>query len=227
MEKKSILVIEDDQEINLLLKSILEQENYQVTSAYSGSEGILRIENSDYNLILLDLMLPGMTGEELLEKIRANGNQTPVMVISAKQDIAEKVKVLRLGADDYITKPFNSEEVLGRVEVQLRHGASISPKGKKLIHWRDLQMDTEKREASLQGKTLSLTNAEFDILTLFMRQPEHAFSKKEIYENVWDGPYYGDDNTVSVHVSNLRKKLGQINSDEYIKTVWGVGFIMV
>lgn len=128
MEKKSILVIEDDQEINLLLKSILVQENYQVTSAYSGSEGILRIENSDYNLILLDLMLSGMTGEELLEKIRANGNQTPVMVISAKQDIAEKVKVLRLGADDYITKPFNSEEVLGRVEVQLRHGASISPK---------------------------------------------------------------------------------------------------
>lgn len=136
------------------------------------------------------------------------------------------MQVLKIGADDYITKPFHQEEVLARVEVQLRK-AKNDPLETAQMEWRGLTIDKDKRSVTLKGKELQLTNAEFDILNLFMDKPEHAFSKKEIYENVWSGTYYGDDNTISVHVSNLRKKMAEVTEEEYIKTIWGVGFMLV
>jgi DNA-binding response OmpR family regulator len=224
-EGKRILIIEDDQEISRLLSVILEKSHMEPVAAYSGTEGLLQLQNNTFDLILLDLMIPGKSGEELIKEIREKSS-IPIIVISAKVDIENKVQVLKMGADDYITKPFHQEEVMVRVEVQLRK-ASFHPEQSAEIGWRELKMNTEKRSVTLKEKVLQLTNAEFDILTFFMNNPERALSKKEIYESIWKGTYYGDDNTISVHVSNLRKKISEITTEEYIKTIWGVGFMLI
>ncbi|CEG29038.1 response regulator transcription factor [Bacillus sp. B-jedd] len=224
-EDKRILIIEDDQEISRLLRVILAKSHLESVAAYSGTEGLLQLQNNTFDLILLDLMLPGKSGEELLKEIREKSS-IPIIVISAKVDLENKVHVLKLGADDYITKPFHQEEVVARVEVQLRK-ASSHPEQSAEIRWRDLKMNMEKRSMILKEKELQLTNAEFDILTFFINNPERALSKKEIYESIWNGTYYGDDNTISVHVSNLRRKISELTAEEYIKTIWGVGFMLV
>ncbi|WP_077618242.1 response regulator transcription factor [Bacillus sinesaloumensis] len=224
-EGKRVLIVEDDQEISRLLSFILEKAQMVPVAAYSGTEGLLQLQTNTFDLILLDLMIPGKSGEELLKEIRKKSS-IPIIVISAKVDIENKVQVLKMGADDYITKPFHQEEVMVRVEVQLRK-ASSHPEQSAEIGWRDLKMNTEKRTITLKGNELQLTNAEFDILTFFINNPERAVSKKEIYESIWKGTYYGDDNTISVHVSNLRKKISEITTEEYIKTIWGVGFMLI
>ena len=224
-KNKKILIIEDDQEISKLLSVILAKSNLEPVAAYSGTEGMLQLQNNNFDLILLDLMLPGKSGEELIKEIREN-SLIPIIVISAKVDVENKVHVLKMGADDYITKPFNQEEVLARVEVQLRKSAVLPPQTAETV-WRELKINTDKRAVSLHNNELQLTNAEFDILSLFVSKPEHAFSKREIYESIWKGTYFGDDNTISVHVSNLRRKIADVTSEEYIKTIWGVGFMLV
>ncbi len=225
MKYKRILVIEDDPEINKLLNKILTKAGLNSVPAYSGTEGLLQLESNSYDLMILDLMLPGLSGEELISKIREK-SMIPIIVITAKVDIENKVQVLKMGADDYITKPFNQEEVLARVEVQLRKLRGYSPQTAEMV-WRSLEVNYDKRSVYLENKELILTIAEFDILSLFVSNPEHVFSKKKIYEQIWTGPYLGDDNTISVHVSNIRKKMAEITSDEYIKTIWGVGFMLV
>ncbi|MGD6942866.1 response regulator transcription factor [Cytobacillus gottheilii] len=222
---KRILIIEDDQEISRLLSVILKKSQMVPVAAYSGTEGLLQLQNNSFDLILLDLMLPGKSGEELLTEIRGE-NSIPIIIISAKVDVEDKVKVLKMGADDYITKPFNQDEVMARIEVQLRK-AGFYPQKSAEMDWRELKIHTEKRLVTLNEKEMQLTNAEFDLLTFFVNNPERALSKKEIYESIWKGTYYGDDNTVSVHVSNLRKKIAEVTDAEYIKTVWGVGFMFV
>ena len=224
-EGKRILIIEDDQEISKLLSVILTKLGMDTVLAYSGTEGLLQLQNNIFDLILLDLMLPGKSGEELVQEIRVESS-IPIIVISAKIDIENKVQVLKMGADDYITKPFNQDEVIARVEVQLRK-SSPHPMRTAELEWRGLKINSEKLSVSLDSNELQLTNAEFDMLSLFVSNPEHAFSKKEIYESIWKGTYFGDDNTISVHVSNLRKKIAEITSDEYIKTIWGIGFMLV
>ncbi|PIC62989.1 DNA-binding response regulator [Sporosarcina sp. P13] len=224
-EGKRILIIEDDQEISKLLSVMLTTTGADTVLAYSGTEGLLQLQATSFDLILLDLMLPGKSGEELIEEIR-EGSSIPIIVISAKVDIENKVNVLKMGADDYITKPFNQQEVLARVEVQLRK-SNVHPLPTTKLVWRKLTMHTEKLTVSLDEQELQLTNAEFDILSLLMRNPERAFSKKDIYESIWKGTYYGDDNTISVHISNLRKKIAERTADEYIQTIWGIGFKLV
>ncbi|MFD1169948.1 response regulator transcription factor [Oceanobacillus caeni] len=224
-EGKRILIIEDDQEISKLLSVILTKVGMDSVVAYSGTEGLLQLQNNTFDLILLDLMLPGKSGEELIEQIRVD-NSIPIIVISAKIDMENKVQVLKMGADDYITKPFNKEEVLERVEVQLRKSRTHSSRMAEKV-WRELKINSERRSVSLAENELKLTNAEFDILSIFISYPERAFSKREIYERIWKGTYLGDDNTISVHVSNLRRKIAEVTSDEYIKTVWGIGFMLV
>jgi len=223
---KKILIVEDDKEINLLLTTILTNESFETTSAYSGTEALLRMESVIYDLILVDLMLPGMSGEEVIKEIRQK-SQVPIIVISAKTDVMHKVDLLKAGADDYITKPFEQAEVLARVEVQLRRAMPNNQKEQSEMIWRDLRIDIKKRTVYLCDQQLSLTNAEYELLILLMSRPEYAFSKKEIYEELWTGPYLGDDNTVSVHVSNIRKKMAAITKTEYIQTVWGIGFMLV
>ncbi|WJY27533.1 MULTISPECIES: response regulator transcription factor [Sporosarcina] len=224
-DTKRILIIEDDPDISRLLQVMLAEESRAITAAYSGTEGLLRLRTDLFDLVLLDLMLPGMSGEELIREIRRD-SAVPILVISAKAGVADKVAVLQMGADDYMTKPFHQEEVAARVAVQLRKSAGAEPPSAELA-WRDLAVDTDKLTVTLSGEPLQLTNAEFDILTLLLRHPEKAFSKKEIYESLWTGPYYGDDNTISVHMSNMRKKIAAVTDEEYFKTIWGIGFMLV
>lgn len=221
---KKMLIVEDDPTINTLLREIFEQQSFLITSAFSGTEALLLIKQQSFDIVLLDLMLPGMTGENFLEEFR-DIQQTPVIVVSAKSEVTDKVSVLQLGADDFITKPFAKEELIARVEVQLRKKQVEYVEA--ALSWRDLSIDLKKHMLFIQQQPLQVTNAEFDILRLFLEAPEQVFSKKQIYEKIWNDTYYGDDNTVGVHISNLRKKLANYTTDEYIKTVWGIGFMLV
>ena len=223
----TIMVVEDDADINQLLARILRQADYQVTQAFSGSEAALRLSQETPDLILLDLMLPGMSGEALLEKLRSeNALSVPVIVLSAKNAVSDKVSLLKRGADDYITKPFEPEELLARIEASLRRAGKDAAADRPLVH-RALVLSPGERRVTLDGKPLTLTAHEFDILALLMRQPEKVYSRESLYEQVWQGGYYGENNTVNVHVSNIRKKLKAIDPDaDYIETVYGIGFKM-
>lgn len=224
-EEKRVLIVEDDQEISKLLHVILTKMGLTPVSAYSGTEGLLQLKSNTFDLILLDLMLPGISGEEFITQVREEST-TPIIVISAKVGIDDKVQLLKMGADDYITKPFHQKEVEARVEVQLRKSV-VQPSQEDEKVWRNLTISPEKLSVTLENKSLQVTNAEFDILSLLINHPEHAFSKREIYEKIWKGTYVGDDNTISVHISNLRRKMAEVTSEEYIRTIWGVGFMLI
>ena len=213
MENANILVVEDDADINRLLCTILEGAGYTCRSAFSGSEALLWAEKYDYDLIVLDLMLPGVTGEELIARIR-RGKTMPIIVASAK-----------VGADDFIPKPFDNAEVVARVEAQLRRSREFSAPRADVLTAGSLTLDRDSHAVSLNGEELTLTGREFDILALLMENPRRAFSRAQIYEAVWGEDFLGDENTVNVHVSNLRSKLAKADPDKsYIKTVWGIGF---
>lgn len=229
-ENISILVAEDDVDINNLLCSILTKKGYNVRGAYSGSEALMCLEHYDFQLVLLDLMLPGITGEEIIKQIRVV-KKMPIIVISAKPGQAIRVEVLSLGADDFISKPFYNEEVLARVEAQLRRYMVFSKENKKspVLKHRELVLNCETMEVALKGMPLNLTAREFSILELLMSFPNKVFTKANLFEHVWKDEFLGDDNTVNVHVSNLRSKLAKADENgevEYIHTVWGIGFKM-
>ena len=218
----TILIVEDDTNINALLKEALEKEGYLCTQAFSGTEARLLLEQRQYAVILLDLMLPGMSGEDVLKEIRRKGS-TPTIILTAKDTIDSKVAFLQNGADDYITKPFDIKEVLARVEVQIRRMENL-PEQKKLIY-RDLEIDKETYTVSVGGKTLpKITRQEFAILELLVRYPKKVFSKEELFEYAWKEPYIGETKTLDVHISNIREKIKQVTEEEYIDTIWGIGF---
>ena len=224
METANILVVEDDVDINRLLCTILEGAGYTCRAAFSGSEALLWAEKYDYDLILLDLMLPGVTGEELIARIR-RCKTMPIIVASAKVGVNDRVNVLKLGADDFIPKPFDNAEVLARVEAQLRRSRQFGTPKADMLSAGPLTLDKDSHTVTVNGEELSLTGREFDILALLMENPRRAFSRAQIYETVWGEDFIGDDNTVNVHVSNLRSKLAKIDPERsYIKTVWGIGF---
>lgn len=226
MESIRVLVVEDDQDINNLLCTILRDGGYESQAAFSGSEGLLWAERENFDLVLLDLMLPGLTGEQFIQKIRPLRTM-PIIVLSAKAGLEDKVNVLRMGADDFIPKPFDNAEVLARVEAQLRRYKQFSGGGgSAVLTHGDLTLDRESVTVTAAGKPVTVTAREFDILTLLMEHPKKVFTREQLYEQVWGGEYMGDDNTVNVHISNLRAKLAKASPAEYIKTVWGIGFKM-
>lgn len=226
METCHILVVEDDQDINRLLCRILTDGGYDVRPPFSGSEAVLWAEQYDYDLVLLDLMLPGITGEEFIARMRKKRTM-PIIVLSAKAGLEDRVNVLRLGADDFIPKPFDNAEVLARVEAQLRRYKQFSaPGGGQVLRCGDLELDREAIRVTAGGREVSLTAREFEILSLLMSHPRKVFTREQLYESAWGGEYMGDDNTVNVHISNLRSKLSKVSDQEYIKTVWGIGFKM-
>ena len=219
-----LLVVEDDLDINNLLYKIVSDAGYDCRQAFSGSEAALLAEQYSYDLILLDLMLPGLTGEEFIARLR-QGKTMPIIVLSAKAGLEDRVNVLKLGADDFIPKPFDNAEVLARVEAQLRRSREFSAPRADVLAVGALTLDRDSHTASLGGEELPLTGREFDILALLMENPRRAFSRAQIYEAVWGEAFLGDENTVNVHVSNLRSKLAKADPDRsYIKTVWGIGF---
>lgn len=227
MEK--LLIVEDDGDINRLLCRILKEGGYQTCSAYSGTEALLLLEREKPALILLDLMLPGLSGEEVIQRIRGErGSSIPILVLSAKGHVKNKVEAMTLGADDYLTKPFEPEEVLVRVLALLRRcrDGGLREEERSLTYKR-LALDKEARSASVNGEELPLTPHEYDILSILMESPDRVFSRETLYEMVWKNGYYGEDNTVNVHVSNIRKKIAKTEGEEsYIRTVWGIGFKM-
>ena len=226
MEPIHILVVEDDPDINNLLYKIVTGAGYDCRQAWSGSEAALLAEKYSYDLILLDLMLPGLTGEEFIAQLRQRKTM-PIIVLSAKAGVEARVSVLRLGADDFIPKPFDNEEVLARVEAQLRRYKQFSePAAEGILRWGDLVLDRESVTASIDGRPVPLTAREFQILALLMANPKKVFTREQIYVQVWGEDFMGDDNTVNVHISNLRSKLSKVSEREYIKTVWGIGFKM-
>lgn len=240
-----ILIVEDDADINRILAKIMQKQGYEAVQAFSGSEAELRLFTAgvpEYDLILLDLMLPGVMGEELIRRIREK-SEVPIIVISAKTGLEDRVNVLNMGADDYLTKPFEKEEVIARVNGALRRykrfcraesgtteerdADSGKPEiGNPVFTYRNLEIYPDAREAKVCGRELSLTAHEYDILLLLVQNPGKVYSRESLYEQIWQGGYFGEDNTVNVHVSNLRKKIAAIDEEEYIKTVWGIGFKM-
>lgn len=219
---ESILIVEDDIHINNLLYDALLKAGYTCKQAFSGTEGKLLLERENYGVVLLDLMLPGMTGEELLKEIREKSN-TPVIVLTAKDSLDEKIDLLVSGADDYITKPFEIKEVLARIQVQLRHHKT-EPET-KVLSYRGMALNRENFCVTIDGVELSkITKQEFSILELLLRHPKQVFSKEEIFEYAWEETYMGETKTLDVHISNIRKKIKAITPEEYIETVWGIGY---
>lgn len=225
MSKGLILIVEDDNYISNMIKELLIQNRYEVNTAYSGTEALLCIEKNAYDLILLDLMLPGMSGEEVLKNIRRE-LAVPVIGISAKDDKDTRLGLLKDGADDYITKPFDNDELLVRMEVLLRRHLKNN-RDDVILTYKDIQLDNYKIEVRVSGQVVVLTKREFLILQLLMSNPNKVFTKNNIFESVWNEEFEGEDNSVNVHISNIRSKLAKYNANEkYIKTVWGIGFKM-
>ena len=221
----NILVVEDDNDINQLLCRIIKKSNYFPQPAYSGTEALIYLEKKKWDLVLLDLMLPGMTGEEILAEITSKGS-IPVIIISAKNEQQTKIDGLRSGADDFISKPFDVEEVAARIDSLMRRykRTNETPKKNQLTH-KDIHLDLEAKNVVVNGRQLPLTGREYAILALFMTSPNKIFSKPNLFESVWNESFHGDDNTVNVHMSNLRNKLSKANpNEEYIETIWGMGY---
>lgn len=221
MEK--ILIIEDNKDVNLLLAETLKQEGYEIKSIFDGFSAINTIKSDDYSLILLDIMLPYKSGDEILKEIR-EFSDVPVIIISAKDMVGIKIDLLKLGADDYITKPFDLGEVAARVLSQLRRNHKQSGKTKKL-EYKDMTIDMDNKIIAVNGSELSLTAKEYYILELLVSNKGKVFSKANIYETIWEEDYLGDDNAIKTHMSNLRNKIKKANpNEEYIETVWGLGY---
>lgn len=217
-----ILIIEDDTDINHMISEFLKENGFETVSAFSGTEARLILSmDTAFDLILMNLMLPGISGEELLPEIRLK-SRVPVIVLSARSALNDKVDLLLNGADDYLTKPFELEELLARIQVQLRRLKGISP-GNSLTYKR-WKIDMDSRSLLIDGVPVELTAHEFDIIALLARRPEKVFTKQEIYEMIWEEDYAIEDKTIHVHISNIRAKLKESGTSDYIQTVWGIGF---
>ncbi len=216
-----ILIVEDDTDINNSTAQYLRRRGCECVQAFSGTEGRLLWRGGGIDLLLVDLMLPGLSGDELVAEIRKT-SQTPVIVLSARGELSDKVELLGLGADDYLTKPYQLEELWARILVQLRH-ASAAPGG-ALLHYRDWVLNLEEMTLTAAGEPVSLTAHEFKIVELLAGHPKRVFTKQQIYEVVWREDYAVEDKTITVHISNIRSKLRPTGTDGYIQTVWGIGF---
>ncbi|MBR6483650.1 MAG: response regulator transcription factor [Clostridiales bacterium] len=220
---KKILIVEDDKEINKLLSDFLKENGYEVTSLFNGLKVADTVKSEVTDLVILDLMLPYKNGDMVLSEIRKIST-IPVIVVSAKETTQNKIDLLRLGADDYMTKPFDLEEVLARIESNIRRAGFASDTG-RIMEYNGLCIDEANNKASLDGTELSLTAKEFSILELLLKHPEKVFSKANLFESVWGEEYITEDNALNVHISNLRAKLKNIcPGKEFIDTVWGIGY---
>lgn len=213
-----ILVVEDNMDIHNLIKEILEKENYKILDAYSGTEALMILEKEDVELILLDLMLPGINGEEIIKKVK----NIPIIVISAKISPEDKVNVLLNGANDYITKPFNSEELIARVKVQLR--INDGKNEIRNLKYKDMILNEDTHTIYINEKQIYLTKTEYAIIKQLLLNPKQVVTKTKLLELISEDTLDCDENSLKVHISNIRKKIRNITNEEYIEAVWGIGF---
>ena len=243
MDGTRILVVEDDADINEVVCARLENGGFSCVPAYSGSEAGMLLERASadgdaFDLIVTDLMLPGMSGEDLVARLRRSGSGAPVIVISARGSVDDRIGLLRLGADDYLVKPFDLDELSARVEAQLRGrgmgtargagpaggptGDAAGP-GRTVLRAGRWTLDADAHTFAVDGEPVALTNIEFAIVELLLGHPDTVFTKQQVYELCWGEPYAVDDNTVTAHLSKIRAKLRPTGTDAYIRTVWGLG----
>lgn len=216
---KKILIVEDDDTIHNLIKELLQTEHYITKDAYSGTEALTVIENEDIDLILLDLMLPGMSGEEIIKKV----NKTiPIIVLSAKVSSEDKVKALISGANDYITKPFDKKELLARIQVQLRINSSQN----KNLKYKDIELLEDNRSLKIKEDKITLTRIEYTIMRELLSNPNKVITKTRLLDLISIDMENCDENSLKVHISNIRKKIKNVTQNEYIESIWGIGFKM-
>jgi len=229
---KEVLIVEDDREIRKLLVNFLKEKDMSITEAGDGDTAYAYMQKQCFDVILLDMMLPFKSGDELIRLLRSNkskeGNTyTPVIVISAKTDLDTRLHALQAGADDYLTKPFDLNEVYVRIEAVLRRsagGAYVKAQESEVLSAAGITYHLTDQQVSYQGKPIKLTAKEMKLLLLFMENPQKTFTKANLYKSVWEEDYIYEDNTINVHMSNLRKKLAEATGQEIIETVWGIGY---
>lgn len=218
-----LLIIEDDEHISTVIRDVLHEEGFLCTQAFSGTEGKMLVTQHTFEIILLDLMLPGLSGEGFMRTLRTElGKETPVIVLSAKDTLDNKLTLFELGVDDYVTKPFEVEELLARIHVQMKRTVQL----KKTTSYRhkELILAQDTMTVYMKNLPLQLTRQEYNIIELFVKHPTRVFTKQDLYELAWDDVYVGDDKTITVHISNIRNKIKAHTTDVYIETVWGIGF---
>lgn len=216
-----ILIIEDEKDVNRLLTQTLQDAGYETVSVYNGLDIIKILEKKQFEMVLLDLMLPYKSGDEVLKDIR-KVSDIPVIVISAKDMVRTKVDLLAAGADDYITKPFDLEEMTARVSSNIRRYSHKNTS--KQITYKELVLDEESKTITANNHSLGLTSKEYQMFVLFIKYPNKVFSKSNLYETIWQEEYIGDDNVIKTHISNIRNKIKANSNTEYIETVWGLGY---
>ena len=222
-----VLIVEDEEAIADLEKDYLELSGFEVEIAYDGTTGLERALNEEFDLVILDLMLPGVDGFEICRQVRDRKN-TPIIMVSAKKDDIDKIRGLGLGADDYMTKPFSPSELVARVKAHMARyerliGSNVEEN--EVIEIRGLKIDTTARRVWVNGEERSFTTKEFDLLTFLASHPNHVYSKDELFSEIWDMESIGDIATVTVHIKKIREKIEMDTSNpQYIETIWGVGY---
>ncbi len=217
---KNILIVEDDKDINEMLQELLKSNGYRTESAYSGTEALL-VHKKDIDLIILDLMLPGKNGEEIIKELKGIKN-VPVIVTSAISDVNKKLDLFELGAEDYVTKPFNNDELLARIKVHLKKSSVVE---EDIIEVNDIKLNKKTYQAICHGVEVAFSKTEFDILWLLMHNHNQVVTKSILFDTVWDTMDSADENTLNVHISKIRRKLKNANPNkEYIETIWSIGY---
>ena len=222
-----ILIIEDEEAIADLEKDYLELSDFEVEIEHTGDEGLQKALKEDFDLIVLDLMLPGMDGFEVCKKIREEKN-IPILMVSAKKDDIDKIRGLGLGADDYMTKPFSPSELVARVKAHMaRYDRLVgsTQKTNDIVEIRGIRIDKTARRVYVDGEEKTFTTKEFDLLTFLAENPNHVFTKEELFREIWDMDSIGDIATVTVHIKKIREKIEfDTAKPQYIETIWGVGY---
>lgn len=222
-----ILIIEDEQSISELEKDYLELSGFEVEIAADGETGLKKALEEEYDLYILDVMLPGVDGFEICKRIRQVKN-TPIIIVSARKDDIDKIRGLGLGADDYVTKPFSPSELMARVKAHLaRYDRLVgeNPNKNEIIEIRGLRIDKTARRVYVNGEEKAFTTKEFDLLTFLAENPNHVYTKEELFRNIWDMESIGDIATVTVHIKKIREKIeADTSKPQYIETIWGVGY---
>jgi len=224
---RRVLVVEDDEDIAKLVKLQLEGLSCTVKLAYDGAVGLAEAESGSYDLVILDLMLPGVDGLEICRRIRARSRYTPILMLTAKSSELDRVLGLEMGADDYLTKPFSVMELTARVKAILRRvdALSAAPTADKVLGFGPMRIDADKREVSVEGAAVELTAKEFDLLLHFAENPGRVFTRSQLLDRVWGYSHSGYEHTVNSHINRLRAKIEKNpNQPEFIQTVWGVGY---